>query len=155
MPELTFTVNGTLRTIAVDPHDSLLDVLRERLALVGTKRGCDQATCGACTVLLDDQPVLSCITPALRCQNRRVQTIEGVAVNGKLHPVQESLVESGGIQCGFCTPGMVMTILAFLRDNPDPTETEIRTALSGNFCRCTGYAKIVTAVKHAAEATRA
>ncbi len=155
MAEVTFTVNGTRRTVTVDPHESLLDVLRERLALVGTKRGCDQATCGACTVLLDDQPVLSCITPALRCQNRNVQTIEGVAVNGKLHPVQESLVESGGIQCGFCTPGMVMTILAFLRDNHNPTETQIRAALSGNLCRCTGYAKIVAAVKHAAGVLRA
>lgn len=155
MPELTFTVNGTRRTVTVDPHESLLDVLRERLGLVGTKRGCDQATCGACTVLLEDQPVLSCITPAMRCLNKSVRTIEGVAANGTLHPVQESLVESGGIQCGFCTPGMVITILAFLRDNHNPTEAEIRTALSGNFCRCTGYAKIVTAVKRAAEALRA
>ena len=154
MPELTFNVNGTRRTVSIDPHESLLDVLRERLSLVGTKRGCDQATCGACTVVLDNQPVLGCITPAMRCQNRNVKTIEGVAVNGKLHPVQESLVENGGIQCGFCTPGMVMTIIAFLKENTAPTEGQIRTALSGNLCRCTGYAKIVKAVKQAAEALR-
>ncbi|MBI5058889.1 (2Fe-2S)-binding protein [candidate division KSB1 bacterium] len=154
MPDLTLNVNGARHTVWVDPHESLLDVLRERLGLAGTKRGCDQATCGACTVLLDRQPILSCITPALRCRNRDVRTIEGVALNGKLHPVQESLVESGGIQCGFCTPGMVMTILAFLSENPNPSAEQIRRALSGNLCRCTGYAKIVSAVQRAAEVLR-
>lgn len=150
MPELTLIVNGTRRTTLVEPHETLLDVLRERLFLTGTKRGCDEASCGACTVLLDGVPVLSCITPALRCHGREVQTIEGVAQNGRLHPVQEAFVEAGAIQCGFCTPGMVMTTIALLKENPDPNEAEIRTALSGNLCRCTGYTKIVEAVQQAA-----
>jgi carbon-monoxide dehydrogenase small subunit len=154
MQELTFTVNGSRRKVWVHPHELLLDVLRENLNLTGTKRGCDEATCGACTVLMDGVPILSCITPVLRCEGREILTIEGVASNGHLHPVQESLVESGAIQCGFCTPGMVMTIIPLLKDNPEPSDEEIRTALSGNLCRCTGYTKIITAVKNAATAMK-
>jgi carbon-monoxide dehydrogenase small subunit len=150
MPELTFTVNGTHRRVIAEPQETLLDVLREQLSLTGSKRGCDQASCGACTVLMDGVPVLSCITPALRCQGKEVETIEGVTQNGELHKVQKCLVESGGIQCGFCTPGVVMTLIAFLRENPNPDELQIREALSGNLCRCTGYSKIVKGALQAA-----
>jgi len=150
LPELTLKVNGTGRTVIVHSRETLLDVLRERLALTGTKRGCDQASCGACTVLMDGTPVLSCITPALRCNGKEVVTIEGVALNGELHKVQQCLVDSGGIQCGFCSPGMVMTLIAFLRENPHPDEAQIREALSGNLCRCTGYSKIVKGALQAA-----
>jgi len=152
MRELSFSVNGTERTVLVHPHESLLDVLRETLTLTGTKRGCNEATCGACTVLMDGVPILSCITPALRCAGKEITTIEGIGGNEKLHPVQESLVEHGAIQCGFCTPGMVMTIIALLNENGNPSDEQIRTALSGNLCRCTGYTKIVAAVKHVAGA---
>ncbi len=149
--QLTLTVNGVERTLLVHPHETLSHVLREQLGLTGTKEGCKEGSCGACTVLLGGRPVLSCITPALRCRHKEVVTIEGVARNGELHPVQAALVASGGIQCGFCTPGMVMAIIAFLNENPQPTDEQIRTALSGNLCRCTGYTKIIAAVKDAAE----
>ncbi len=151
MMEVEMIVNGVSRRLLVDPFESLLYTLRERLNLTGTKEGCDQGTCGACTVLLDDVPVLSCLTPVARCSSRRVTTIEGLAENGELHPVQKHMVETGGIQCGFCTPGMVMTAVAFLREKPRPDEREIREAISGNLCRCTGYAKIVEAISRAAE----
>ena len=150
MPEVTLTINGVSRVLIADPHETLLDTLRTRLLLTGTKEGCDQATCGACTVLLDDTPVLSCITPTLRCQGKTIRTVEGMAHAGRLHPVQGKLVDHGGIQCGFCTPGIVMTATAFLEEHPDPTEAEIREALSGNLCRCTGYTKIIEAVVAAA-----
>ncbi|MEE9464625.1 MAG: (2Fe-2S)-binding protein [Candidatus Neomarinimicrobiota bacterium] len=150
MPELSLTVNGVLRTVLVEPHETLLTVLRERLQFTGTKLGCDEGSCGACTVLLEGKPVLSCLTPALRCGGKDVLTIEGVADGPDLHPVQNRLVESGGIQCGFCTPGVVMTSLAYLDKNIDPDETDIREALAGNLCRCTGYAKIVKGVQAAA-----
>ncbi len=150
MPELSLTVNGVLRTVLVEPHETLLTVLRERLQFTGTKLGCDEGSCGACTVLLEGKPVLSCLTPALRCRGKDVLTIEGVADGPDLHPVQNRLVESGGIQCGFCTPGVVMTSLAYLDKNIDPDETDIREALAGNLCRCTGYAKIVKGVQAAA-----
>ena len=148
---LTMAVNGVERTLLVHPHETLSHVLRERLGLTGTKEGCHEGSCGACTVLLDGRPVLSCITPALSCREQSVTTIEGVSRNGALHPVQAALVDSGGIQCGFCTPGMVMTIISFLEENPRPADAQIRTAISGNLCRCTGYTKIVKAVKDAAE----
>jgi len=151
MNPVTLKVNGTTHTLLVDPHETLLETLRDRLFLTGTKKGCDQATCGSCTVILDGTPVLSCITPTMRCHNKEVKTIEGVALNGRLHPVQKHLVEKGGIQCGFCTPGIVMTGIAFLEEKVRPTEEEIREALSGNLCRCTGYAKIIEAIKSAAE----
>jgi carbon-monoxide dehydrogenase small subunit len=150
MNVITLTVNGFPRTLLVDPHEMLLQTLRERLQLTGTKRGCDHATCGSCTVLMDGMPVLSCITPVMRCEGKSILTVEGVAQYGKLHPVQEQLVRHGAIQCGFCTPGIVMTAIAFLEENPDPSEEKIRKALSGNLCRCTGYSKIVEAVQAAA-----
>ncbi len=154
MPQLSFTVNGTPRTVLVEPHETLLRVLRERLHLTGTKCGCDEGSCGACTVLLEGKPVLSCLTPTLRCQGKAVLTIEGVAPGPQLHPLQERLVASGGIQCGFCTPGMVMTGIAFLAADPAPAEPDIRAALAGNLCRCTGYAKIVSAMQSAASDLR-
>jgi carbon-monoxide dehydrogenase small subunit len=150
MPVLKFTVNGVPRELVVEPHETLVYTLRERLQLTGTKIGCEEGSCGACTVLLDGTPVLSCLTPSLRCQGREITTIEGVAADGHLHPVQEHLVQAGGIQCGYCTPGIVMTAIAFLRDNPSPDETEIREAISGNLCRCTGYTKIVAGIRRAA-----
>ncbi len=150
MPELSLTVNGVPLTALVEPDETLLAVLRGPLQLTGTKLGCDEGSCGACTVLLEGKPVLSCLTPALRCQGKTVLTIEGVADGPDLHPVQDRLVESGGIQCGFCTPGMVMTSLAYLDRNVNPDETDIREALAGNLCRCTGYVKIVKGVQAAA-----
>ena len=150
MIHICITVNGFPRELLVEPHETLLETLRERLNLTGTKKGCDQGSCGSCTVLIDGKPALSCITPAARCDGKSVLTIEGVAEDGQLHPVQQKLVEKGAIQCGYCTPGIVMTSVAFLERNPHPTELEIREALSGNLCRCTGYTKIIEAVQAAA-----
>lgn len=154
METVTFTVNGFSRTLLVEPHETLLFTLRERLGLTGTKEGCDQGSCGACTVLVENKPVLSCLTPTLRCAGKTVVTIEGIAHNGELHPIQKHFVAEGSIQCGYCTPGMVMTSIAFLREQPQPTDEEVREALSGNLCRCTGYTKIVSAVLKSAEEQR-
>ena len=143
---LTLTVNGEPREVLIDPRRSLLDVLRHDLDLRGAHRGCDSGDCGACTVLLNNLPVTSCLTLAADCDGADVLTIEGVSARGELHPVQHALVEKGGIQCGFCTPGMVMMSIALLKDNPHPTEDEVRRGLAGNLCRCTGYQKIVEAV---------
>lgn len=154
MIEIELIVNKVPRQLSVEPHEMLSTTLRERLGLVGTKEGCDQGSCGTCTVWLDGKPVLSCITPVLRCSGKAITTIEAVADGSNLHPVQQQLVDSGGIQCGFCTPGVVMTSIAFLESNPNPTNYEIRESLSGNICRCTGYAKIVKAVDSAAEEMR-
>ncbi len=143
---LTLTVNGEQQELLVDPRRSLLDVLRNELDLRGAHRGCDSGDCGACTVWVNGQPVTSCMVLAADCEGAEVVTVEGVSVNGELHPVQRALVEQGGIQCGFCTPGIVMMSIALLRDNPHPTEDEVRLGLAGNLCRCTGYKKIVEAV---------
>ena len=151
---LSFKVNGVSRETAVDSNATLLDVLRQDLFLTGAKEGCGEGACGSCTVLLDGRPVRSCLTLALEARDREVTTIEGLAQGGKLTPVQEAFVERGAVQCGFCTPGMILTATAFLAQNPDPTEEEVRYALSGNICRCTGYAKIVEAVLAAAEVMR-
>lgn len=151
MIHISITVNGFTREVLVDPHETLLYTLRDRLGLTGTKKGCDQGSCGSCTVLLDGKPVLSCITPAARCQGKTILTIEGVAQDGQLHPIQQQLCDKGAIQCGYCTPGIVMTSLALLERNARPTDDEIREALSGNVCRCTGYTKIIEAVRAAAE----
>jgi carbon-monoxide dehydrogenase small subunit len=144
--ELIFRVNGEAHRLEVDPDESLLHVLRERLGLTGTKAGCEEGDCGACTVLLEDIPVASCLMPALRCQGFHVETVEGLAQGEKLHPLQEAFVEAGAVQCGFCTPGMLMSAIALLRNKPSPSREEIAQALSGNLCRCTGYVKIVDAV---------
>lgn len=154
MEQIELTVNGFTRTLLVEAHETLLVTLRERLYLTGTKLGCEEATCGCCTVLLDGKPVLSCITPTMRCEGREIITIEGVAVNGELHPVQKQMVQNGGMQCGFCTPGVVMTAIPFLEENREATIDDIKEGLSGNLCRCTGYKKIIEAVRDAAEEMR-
>lgn len=143
---LSLTVNGDQVELQVEPHQSLLDVLREELDLRGAHRGCNSGDCGACTVLLDGASVPSCLVLALDADGAHVQTIEGVAQNGVLHPLQQALVQYGAIQCGYCTPGMVMSAVALLNENPHPNEAQVRTALAGNLCRCTGYKKIVEAV---------
>jgi carbon-monoxide dehydrogenase small subunit len=144
--QLVMTVNGESVEVAVDPGAMLVDVLRGELELTGTKESCGRGECGACTVLLDGKAVTSCITPAMKAMNREVLTIEGLASPGKLHPVQEAFVAHGAVQCGFCTPGMILSAKALLDENPEPTEKEVRVGLSGNLCRCTGYVKIVEAV---------
>lgn len=149
---IEMNVNGETYAVQVGPEEFLVDVLRGKLSLTGTKKACDMGVCGSCTVLLDGMPVSSCLILAVDTQGKAIQTIEGMgARSGALHPIQESFLEKGAIQCGFCTPGMVMTAKAFLERNPNPSEHEIRKALAGNICRCTGYFKIVEAVKDAAD----
>jgi aerobic carbon-monoxide dehydrogenase small subunit len=147
-------VNQVSYKIDVNPSALLVDVLREELGLKGTKRGCDQGQCGTCTVLLDGRPALSCILLAVQADGRKITTIEGLASEERLHPLQEAFVEEGAVQCGFCTPGMILSAKALLSDKQDPSDYEIRQALSGNLCRCTGYAKILRAVKKAAQAMK-
>jgi len=143
---LKLHVNGEDFEVLTEVHKTLLEVLREDLGMTGTKRGCDLGTCGACTVLIDGKPYLSCLTLAADAQAKKITTIEGLAENGELHPLQKAFVEKGAIQCGFCTPGMILTAKAFLDENPRPLEGEVRKAISGNICRCTGYVKIVEAI---------
>ena len=150
MRVIRLTVNGDPVEVGVRDEETLLQVLRERLNLTGTKQGCDLGDCGSCTVLLDGEPVLSCLVLAATADGRAVDTIEGVAQGDHLHPVQEAFNEAGAVQCGFCTPGMVLTSIALLERDPRPSRPEIRRALSGNLCRCTGYVKIVDAVERAA-----
>jgi 4-hydroxybenzoyl-CoA reductase subunit gamma len=155
---IRITVNGRVRDSAVADHALLIDYLREDLGLTGTKRGCDGGECGACTVLVDGAPRLACITLAARCDGAAVQTIESLAADGRMSRLQRAFHEKLGTQCGFCTPGMIMAAEALLQRNPAPDETQIRAALSGNLCRCTGYVKIIEAVTAAAAphaATRA
>lgn len=148
---IQLTVNGEEYEAIVTPNQTLLEVLRNSLNLTGTKEGCGEGACGTCTILLDGKPVRSCLTLAVEVQGREITTIEGLAPMGELHPVQRAFVEHGAIQCGFCAPGMILTAKALLDENPNPTEQEARQAISGNVCRCTGYAKIVEAVLRAAE----
>jgi carbon-monoxide dehydrogenase small subunit len=143
-------VNGKPVKVKVDPTWTLLYVLREELKLTGTKKGCEKGDCGACTVLLQGKPVNSCLVLALQAEGREIETIEGLGEADNLHPLQKSFIVNGAVQCGFCTPGMLLSAAALLRKNPDPTEKEIRTAISGNLCRCTGYAKIVKAIQNVA-----
>ena len=138
----------------VDPRKMLLDVLREQMGLTGTKRGCSRGDCGTCTVIMDGKAILSCLTPVLQASGREIVTVEGLAHDGKLHPLQESFLECGAVQCGFCTPGMLLSAKAFLQQNPSPTHPEARVAISGNLCRCTGYTKIVDAIILASESMR-
>jgi len=145
------TVNGSQIEIGVGDEETLLETLRQRLGLTGTKQGCDLGDCGSCTVLLDGKPVLSCLTLAADVQGHDVLTIEGLAQGEELHPVQRAFHEAGAVQCGFCTPGMVLTAKALLDTHPNPDRETIRGALSGNLCRCTGYVKIVNAVENAAK----
>lgn len=148
------TVNGEPCEVTIDVNRTLLEVLRENLSLTGTKESCGQGACGSCTVLLDGLPVRSCLLLAVEAEGRDITTIEGLSQGGKLHPVQEAFIEHHAIQCGFCSPGMILTAFALLAANPRPTEDEIRLALSGNICRCTGYAKIVAAVRALADSGR-
>jgi aerobic-type carbon monoxide dehydrogenase small subunit (CoxS/CutS family) len=143
---LTMKLNGEEVTAQVKPSALLVEVLRDQLELTGTKVACGEGECGACTVLLDGVPVNSCLVPALKAQGREVMTVEGLAPLGELHPLQKAFVEDGAVQCGYCTPGVLMSAKALLDHNPNPTEDEIRLAISGNLCRCTGYAKIVEAI---------
>ncbi|MEN8197810.1 MAG: (2Fe-2S)-binding protein, partial [Pseudomonadota bacterium] len=140
---VTLSVNGEMHELYIDPRRSVLDVLRNELDLLGTHRGCDAGDCGACTVLVDGLPMTSCLLLAADWEGSEVLTVEGISPHGELHPVQKALVEKGGIQCGFCTPGIVMNALALLEMYPQPTEPQVRAWLSGNLCRCTGYVKVV------------
>ncbi len=152
---ITVTVNGEQRAVEVEPRLLLAHLLREGLGLTGTHIGCDTTNCGACTVLVDGRPTKSCTMLAVQADGHDVETVEGLATPNELHPVQEGFKEEHGLQCGFCTPGMMMSAKALLEENPNPTEEDIRWALSGNLCRCTGYQNIVKSVLWAAEKARA
>jgi carbon-monoxide dehydrogenase small subunit len=147
-------VNGEQYDVVVSPNETLVEVLRERLELTGTKMGCGEGACGTCTVLLDGKPIRSCLTLAVEVQGKEIMTIEGLAKDGQLHPVQEAFIEHGAIQCGFCSPAMILTSKALLDENPHPSEEEVRHAISGVVCRCTGYTKIVEAVMAAADSVQ-
>jgi aerobic carbon-monoxide dehydrogenase small subunit len=151
MKTITLTINGERRELAAQGYRTLLDTLRNEAGLTGTKKGCDVGDCGACTVILDGKPVCSCLVLAVEADGASVQTIEGLGRNGELHPLQEKFIEHGGAQCGFCTPGMIMAAKALLDANPRPTDDEIRFAIAGNICRCTGYTKIIDAIRAAAK----
>jgi carbon-monoxide dehydrogenase small subunit len=154
MKQIKVTVNGILHELSVQPWETLLDVIREHLGLTGTKEGCGLGECGACTVIMDGKTVNSCLVLAVEADNRVITTIEGLANGDKLHPIQEAFVKCGGLQCGFCTPGMIMSAKALLEEIPSPDDEEIRKGIAGNFCRCTGYTKIIESVKMAAENMR-
>ena len=147
-------INGKVHEVAVPPNKLLLDALREDLGLTGSKRGCDDSSCGACTVLANGEPQMSCLMLAVSCQDEEITTIEGVASDGELDPLQKGFVIEGGAQCGYCTPGMILTAKRLLTRNPEPTEEEIKEALSGNLCRCTGYTQILASVRRAIECLR-
>jgi aerobic-type carbon monoxide dehydrogenase small subunit (CoxS/CutS family) len=151
---LSMVVNGEAAVAAVDPRKTLLEVLREDLQLTGTKHGCELGECGACAVVLDGDPVLSCLVLAHECEGRAVMTVEGLARDGRLDPLQETFADLGGSQCGYCTPGILMTARALLDREPQPSRDRIREALSGNLCRCTGYLQIIEAVEAAARRPR-
>ena len=148
------SVNGEVHEVGFAPYKTLLEVLREDLGLTGTKHGCELGECGACAVLVDGEPQLSCLTLALECEGRAIETIEGLARGPQLHPLQAAFTDFGGSQCGYCTPGVIMTAKALLDRNPDPTKEEIKEATSGNLCRCTGYNQIVEAIEDAARCLR-
>ncbi len=144
---LTMTVNGRQVTLQIESDELLVDVLRDRLDLIGTKIGCNEGECGACTVIMDGQAVLSCLIPAMRAQGRKVTTIEGLSDGDTLHPLQQAFVEHGAVQCGYCTPGFIMSAKALLDENKHPSRDEIKEAIAGNLCRCTGYVKIIEAIE--------
>jgi carbon-monoxide dehydrogenase small subunit len=151
---IVLTVNGSTEQVDVPGNMTLLQMLREKLALTGTKNGCAAGECGACTVLMNGEPVNSCMVLAAECEGAEIVTVEGLAQDGQLDIVQQTIIEEGGVQCGFCTPGMLISARALLNRNPNPTEVDIREALVGNLCRCTGYVRIISAVKAAAQATQ-
>jgi aerobic-type carbon monoxide dehydrogenase small subunit (CoxS/CutS family) len=148
--DITLNVNGIPYAARIAPHRTLVTVLRVELGLTGTKEGCDDCECGACMVLVDGRPVNSCSYLAMQADGRAITTVEGLGDEDELHPLQRGILEAGGVQCGFCTPGMLISATALLAENPSPTDEEIRIGLSGNLCRCTGYAKIIQAVQEAA-----
>ena len=150
----TFLVNGLEYETIIEPHMLLIDVLRDKMGLTGTKYSCGAGDCGACTVLIEGKPVFSCLTLAVTAKGKNIVTIEGVGAGNELHPIQQAFVDCGAIQCGFCTPGTVLSAKALLDEEPEPTRDEIRTFLAGNLCRCTGYVKIVDAVESAAATMR-
>jgi carbon-monoxide dehydrogenase small subunit len=152
--DFVLKVNGKNYHVTVETHRTLVEVLRETLGFTGTKKSCNEGECGACTVLMDGKPVASCLVLAVAAQGKEILTVEGLSQGEKLHPVQEAFVKYAAIQCGFCTPGMVMAAVAFLDENPEPTTEEVRRAISGNLCRCTGYQQIVDAVMAAASAMK-
>lgn len=147
---VALSVNGDTYDVLISPNETLLEVLREKLGLMGTKKGCDLGACGACTVLVDGEAYLSCLMLAVNAAGRKIVTIEGLAQGGELHPLQKAFIEKGGLQCGFCTPGMILTAKAALDEEAVPTEASIRRKIAGNLCRCTGYKKIVEAVSSVA-----
>ncbi|MEM4724794.1 MAG: (2Fe-2S)-binding protein [Candidatus Hadarchaeum sp.] len=149
--QIRLNVNGKDYEVEVKPHWTLLQVIRDQLGLTGTKYGCGTGECGACTVLIDGKPMTSCLVLAASAEGRKIVTIEGISSDGKLHPIQEAFIEEGAIQCGYCTPGMILTAKALLEKNPHPTEEEVRRAIDGNLCRCTGYVKIVKAILKASK----
>src|SRR4029453_18026056 len=149
-PHISFTLNGEPVEVAFAPHKTLLEVLREDLALTGTKHGCELGECGTCTVLVDGEPVLSCLALPVETEGRRITTVEGMAEGGQLHPLQQAFAELGAAQCGYCTPGILLTATALLTERPSPTRDQVKEALAGNLCRCTGYTKILDAVELAA-----
>ncbi|MBI2358929.1 MAG: (2Fe-2S)-binding protein [Deltaproteobacteria bacterium] len=151
---VTFTLNGKPQEIQVEPHELLIDVIRNRFGFTGTKRSCDVQVCGACTVLVDGRPLSSCTFLAFEARGRDVLTIEGLAQNGKLHPLQQAFIEHGGFQCGFCTPGMILAAKSLLDQNANPTRQEIIHFMDGNICRCTGYKKILESIQAAAKTLR-
>jgi aerobic-type carbon monoxide dehydrogenase small subunit (CoxS/CutS family) len=143
--DVAFEVNGRPASVHVPPHRTLLDALRDELGLLGAKKVCDEGTCGACTVILDERPVYSCMTLAVACEGRSVETVEGLARDGKLHPVQEAFIAHDAFQCGFCTPGQIMSVVLLLRRNASPTADDVKRAVAGNLCRCGAYPNIVSA----------
>ncbi len=147
MQNISFTLNDKLVKVSVEPQETLLDMLRERLDLTGTKKGCEKGDCGACTVILDGEAVNSCLVLAVQVDGKSVTTIEGLEKDGELDPIQQAFIDKGAVQCGYCIPGMILSSKALLDKNPSPTEEEIRTSISGNLCRCTGYVQIVDAIK--------
>ncbi len=151
---IELTVNEETYELAIACQETLLDVLRNNLGLTGTKEGCGTGECGSCTVLLEGEPILACLMLAVECENKKIETIEGQSINGDLTPVQEAFLEKGGIQCGFCTPGMVMASTDLLKRNPDPSKEDIMESLGGHLCRCTGYNKIMESVQHAVKLNR-
>jgi carbon-monoxide dehydrogenase small subunit len=148
---LTMIVNGRRVTVQIESDELLVDVLRDRLDLIGTKIGCNEGECGACTVIMDGQAVLSCLIPAMRAQGRQVTTIEGLSDGDTLHPLQQAFVDHGAVQCGYCTPGFIMSAKALLDENQHPSRDEIKEAIAGNLCRCTGYVKIIEAIESVAD----
>jgi aerobic carbon-monoxide dehydrogenase small subunit len=148
---IELTVNGETYEFAIECQETLLDVLRNHLGLTGTKEGCGTGECGSCTVLVQGEPILSCLMLAVECENKKIETIEGQSINGDLTPVQKAFLEKGAIQCGFCTPGMVLAATDLLKRKPDPSKEDIMESLGGHLCRCTGYNKIMESVQHAAK----